>query len=51
MRGDAVHNKRAALVPKGSVPLTEEEQAACLLDMANDANILGRAYRGWRPWL
>ena len=51
VRGDPVHNKRAALAPQSSVPLTEAEQAACLLDMATDANILGRAYRGWRPWL
>ena len=51
VRGDAVLDKRAAITSKGDVPLSEEEQAACLLDMATDANILGRAYRGWRPWL
>ena len=51
VRGDAEHNKRVALAPEGGVPLTDEEQAACLLHMATDANILGRAYRGWRPWL
>ncbi len=27
------------------------EQAGCLLDMATDENILGRAFMGWRPWL
>ncbi|CAK9795487.1 DNA-dependent protein kinase catalytic subunit [Anthophora quadrimaculata] len=31
--------------------LTPEEQVECLLDQATDLNILGRTYRGWRPWL
>ena len=28
-----------------------EEQAAVLVDMARDPNILGRTWVGWRPWL
>ncbi len=31
--------------------LTPDQQAGCLLDMATDENILGRAFMGWRPWL
>ena len=27
------------------------EQAACLVDLATDTNILGRCWVGWRPWL
>ena len=28
-----------------------EEQVACLIDLATDANILGRTYQGWEPWV
>ena len=31
--------------------LSAEEQAAILVDMARDPNLLGRAWVGWRPWL
>jgi DNA-dependent protein kinase catalytic subunit len=27
------------------------EQAACLVDLATDTNVLGRCWVGWRPWL
>ncbi|KAK9832515.1 hypothetical protein WJX81_003666 [Elliptochloris bilobata] len=51
VRGDAAHDKRAAVLAKGNANLSEQEQAVCLLEMATDAKILGRAYSGWRPWL
>ncbi len=28
-----------------------EEQVACLIDLATDANILGRTWQGWEPWV
>jgi len=31
--------------------LSPEEQAAVLIDMAQDPNLLGRAWVGWRSWL
>ena len=31
--------------------LTTAEQVACLLEMATDANLLGRMYAGWLAWL
>ncbi|GLC72232.1 hypothetical protein PLESTF_001221800 [Pleodorina starrii] len=34
-----------------SGPLTPEEQARCLMDLASDPNVLGRMYLGWRPYL
>lgn len=35
----------------GSYYLTVEEQIDCLVDQATDANILGRTYHGWQPWV
>ncbi|GIL42486.1 hypothetical protein Vafri_455, partial [Volvox africanus] len=34
-----------------SGPLTPEEQARCLIDLATDYAVLGRMYLGWRPYL
>ncbi|ESO12539.1 hypothetical protein HELRODRAFT_62290 [Helobdella robusta] len=31
--------------------LTFEEQAECLLNLATDPNVLGRAWVGWEPWM
>ena len=30
---------------------TVQDQIACLIDMATDPNLLGRAYAGWSPWV
>lgn len=51
MRGDARRDERAAMGSTRKPLLSAEEQAAALLDMASDPNILGRAFLGWRPWL
>jgi len=51
VRGTAGRNKRATPEVSGSASLTPDQQAGCLLDMATDENILGRAFMGWRPWL
>ncbi|KAG1664558.1 hypothetical protein FOA52_009441 [Chlamydomonas sp. UWO 241] len=45
-----------AAFSRASVPLDqpcadEEQQARCLLDLATDPNVLGRAYEGWKPFL
>ncbi|XP_010628625.1 DNA-dependent protein kinase catalytic subunit [Fukomys damarensis] len=47
-RGSRDHNIRAREPESG---LSEETQVKCLLDQATDPNILGRAWRGWEPWL
>jgi hypothetical protein len=51
-------NVRAAVCDRASGPngvaprcASAQEQAACLVDLATDANVLGRMWRGWRPWL
>ena len=31
--------------------LSAEDQADCLIDLATDPNVLGRAWRGWKSWL
>lgn len=53
--GDRHHNCRAILLDATDNPashvLTVEEQVDCLVDMATDANILGRIYIGWCPWI
>ena len=41
----------AATVEVAAHCASAEEQAAILVDMARDPNILGRAWVGWRPWL
>ena len=60
VRGDAKRgNMRAAVCdrdtsgPNGVTPFCADarEQAACLVDLATDANVLGRCWVGWRPWL
>lgn len=47
-RGSEEHNIRARL---GEKDLSVEEQVDCLLDQAMDANLLGRAWVGWEPWI
>lgn len=54
-RGDASRNCRTKYLERTELPdkynLTVEEQVDCLVDQATDANILGRTYIGWRPWV
>ncbi|KAI5104092.1 DNA-dependent protein kinase catalytic subunit [Silurus meridionalis] len=47
-RGTTEHNIRAQL---GETDLSVEEQVNCLIDQATDANILGRTFTGWEPWM
>lgn len=47
-RGTKEHNIRARLAEKG---LSVDEQVDCLIDQATDANLLGRTYVGWEPWI
>ncbi|XP_021104653.1 DNA-dependent protein kinase catalytic subunit isoform X3 [Heterocephalus glaber] len=47
-RGSRDHNIRAQEPENG---LSEETQVKCLLDQATDPNILGRAWKGWEPWM
>ena len=57
--GDAKYNIRSkyletARKEKGSpalYSLSPEEQVACLIDQATDANVLGRTWQGWEPWV
>jgi hypothetical protein len=60
LRGSAsTHGSvRAAVCGRASGPYgvtprcaSAQEQAACLVELATDASLLGRAWRGWRPWL
>jgi DNA-dependent protein kinase catalytic subunit len=46
--GDRTVDIRAKLPEKG---LTVEQQVACLLNQATDANILGRTWVGWAPFM
>ncbi|XP_068437827.1 DNA-dependent protein kinase catalytic subunit [Clinocottus analis] len=46
--GTKEHNVRARL-PAAGLPV--EKQVDCLLDQAMDANVLGRVWVGWEPWL
>lgn len=53
--GDPQSNARARLL-KASTDvekqyLTVEDQIDCLVDLATDPNILGRAWVGWNPWM
>ena len=48
VKGDASNNVRARF---SKAQLSVEEQVQSLLDQATDANILGRTWMGWRPWL
>lgn len=48
--GDKTHDIRAKL-PSRTGGLTPEQQVACLINLATDANILGRVYAGWEPWM
>uniref|UniRef100_A0A4W4HUH9 DNA-dependent protein kinase catalytic subunit n=1 Tax=Electrophorus electricus TaxID=8005 RepID=A0A4W4HUH9_ELEEL len=47
-RGSEEHNIRARL---GVKDLSVDEQVDCLIDQATDANLLGRAWIGWEPWI
>jgi hypothetical protein len=59
LRGDEARgNVRTAVCSRASGPngvaprcASAQEQAACLVDLATDANVLGRMWKGWRPWL
>ncbi|KAI8820570.1 uncharacterized protein EV422DRAFT_578857 [Fimicolochytrium jonesii] len=44
---DATHGKRYAV---GPVCKDVREQVECTVEQAMDANVLGRAYRGWAAW-
>ncbi|XP_061121318.1 DNA-dependent protein kinase catalytic subunit isoform X2 [Syngnathus typhle] len=46
--GTPEHNVRAREASEG---LSVEKQVECLLDQATDANVLGRVYAGWEPWI
>ena len=46
--GDRTSSIRARLPASG---LTVSQQVDCLLDLATDANILGRSWVGWEPWM
>lgn len=46
--GDKSVNIRAREPENG---LSVETQVDCLIDQATDANILGRTYQGWDPWV
>ena len=48
VKGDANHNLRATL---NQDRLSVENQVQSLIDQATDANILGRMWFGWKPWL
>ncbi|XP_066538129.1 DNA-dependent protein kinase catalytic subunit [Hoplias malabaricus] len=47
-RGSEENNIRARL---GEKDLSVEEQVDCLIDQATDANLLGRVWIGWEPWI
>ncbi|XP_076840848.1 DNA-dependent protein kinase catalytic subunit [Brachyhypopomus gauderio] len=47
-RGSEEHNVRARL---GEKDLSVEDQVDCLIDQATDANLLGRVWAGWEPWI
>ncbi|XP_062849596.1 DNA-dependent protein kinase catalytic subunit [Trichomycterus rosablanca] len=47
-RGSEEHNIRARL---GEKDLRVEEQVDCLIDQATDANLLGKTWVGWEPWI
>uniref|UniRef100_A0A8B9LWJ5 DNA-dependent protein kinase catalytic subunit n=1 Tax=Astyanax mexicanus TaxID=7994 RepID=A0A8B9LWJ5_ASTMX len=47
-RGSEEHNIRARL---GEKDLSVEHQVDCLIDQATDANLLGRVWVGWEPWM
>lgn len=46
--GDRNANVRAREPESG---LSVESQVLCLIDQATDANILGRTWQGWEPWM
>lgn len=46
--GEKTTDIRAKLPARG---LTVEQQVACLLNQATDANILGRTWVGWAPFM
>jgi len=48
LMGDRVDNIRARLP---ATSLTADQQVACLIDLATDPNVLGRAWAGWGPWM
>ncbi|KAI4886986.1 hypothetical protein NFI96_023481, partial [Prochilodus magdalenae] len=47
-RGSEEHNIRARL---GEKDLSVEDQVDCLIDQATDANLLGKVWIGWDPWI
>ncbi|KAF9155537.1 hypothetical protein BG015_009513 [Linnemannia schmuckeri] len=46
--GDKQFNERAR---QGKVCTSVQAQVECLIDMATDLDILGRAWIGWMPWV
>lgn len=51
-RGGVPPRPRAAReMIDAAASLTPAQQAACLIDMATDPNVLGRMWVGWKPWL
>ena len=46
--GDRNANVRAREPESG---LSVESQVLCLIDQATDANVLGRTWQGWEPWM
>lgn len=52
---EAVQGSAAQGDFRASLPLeqglTPEQQARCLIEVAGDPNVLGRAYGGWQPWV
>eukprot|EP01134_Creolimax_fragrantissima_P008139 CFRG8139T1 len=49
LSGDDRYDIRARI--ETSDTLTAEQHVDCLIDMATDANILGRTWEGWEPWM
>jgi len=48
VKGDPKFNIRARV---GEKCASAKEQVECLIDQATDANILGRTWAGWAPWI
>ena len=49
LMGERQHNNIRAMAEVHCSSV--EEQVACLIDLATDANILGRTWQGWDPWV
>ncbi|XP_044259527.1 DNA-dependent protein kinase catalytic subunit-like [Tribolium madens] len=48
VKGSPDYNVRARMSEDG---LSEEDQVDCLIDHANDYNLLGRMFEGWVAWI